>query len=164
MGKFLWTVVTYYYYQKYGHHPFDDSIELISVEGVGFKEYVNLISKFQKKIAIVTDNDGHNIEDVKKQRGISTLPYSISLFTEEDINLNTLEPSFVRKNIDKLQELSDTIRGRKKPNDTEKDLVEYMTSNKTEWAFKLLNQENVPDFNIPDYMIEAINWVKGNDR
>lgn len=157
-------ILTYYYYRKYGHHPFDDSIELISVEGVGFKEYVNLISKFQKKIAIITDNDGHDIEDVKKQRGISILPYSISLFTEEDINLNTLEPSFVRKNIDKLQELSDTIRGRKKPNDTEKDLVEYMTSNKTEWAFKLLNQENVPDFNIPDYMIEAINWVKENDR
>lgn len=153
-------VLTYYYYRQYGRHPFDDNIEVISVEGVGFKEYVNIVSPFQKKVAVITDNDGKDLDSLKKQRGLEILPKNVSIYTENDTTLNTLEPSFVRKNQRKIQELSDAVRIHKKPNDTEADLAAFMKNNKTEWAFKLLNKVDKLDFSVPDYIVNAVNWIK----
>jgi len=153
-------VLTYYYYRQYGRHPFDDNIEVISVEGVGFKEYVNIVSPFQKKVAVITDNDGKDLDSLKKQRGLEILPKNVSIYTENDTTLNTLEPSFIRKNQRKIQELSDAVRMHKKPNDTEADLAAFMKNNKTEWAFKLLNKVDKLDFSVPDYIVNAVNWIK----
>lgn len=153
-------VLTYYYYRQYGRHPFDDNIEVISVEGVGFKEYVNIVSPFQKKVAVITDNDGKDLDSLKKQRGLEILPKNVPIYTENDTTLNTLEPSFVRKNQRKIQELSDAVRIHKKPNDTEADLAAFMKNNKTEWAFKLLNKVDKLDFSVPDYIVNAVNWIK----
>lgn len=153
-------VLTYYYHRQYGRHPFDDNIEVISVEGVGFKEYVNLVSLFQKKIAVITDNDGMNLEELKKQRGLVDLPNNILIYTEDDTSLKTLEPSFVRKNIAKIKEISKAVRVQQKLNDTEDDLVAFMESNKTEWAFRLLNRADELDFAAPDYIINAVNWIR----
>lgn len=63
-------VVTYYYYKKYQKkHPFNDGIELIAVGGVAFKEYVELLKNFHKKVAVITDNDGYTFEALLKHRG-----------------------------------------------------------------------------------------------
>lgn len=153
-------ILTYYYYRKYKCHPFNDNIEVISIEGIGFKEYINLASSLGKKIAVITDNDGKNKNELTKQRGFDKLPQNVAIFTESKIELPTLEPSFVRKNINKLQCLSDTVRGYKKNNDTERELVSYMKNNKTEWAFKILDKADTLDFDVPDYIIQAVNWVK----
>ena len=71
-----------------------------------------------------------------------------------------MESSFVRKNQRKIQELSDAVRIHKKPNDTEADLAAFMKNNKTEWAFKLLNKVDKLDFSVPDYIVNAVNWIK----
>ena len=88
------------------------------------------------------------------------LPNNVSIYTENDTTLNTLEPSFIRKNQKKIQGLSDAVRMHKKPNDTEANLAAFMENNKTEWAFKLLNNADKFDFDVPDYIVNAINWIK----
>lgn len=153
-------ILSYYYFNKYSCHPFDDGIEIISVNGVGFKEYINLVSFSQKKVAVITDNDGMNIEDLKVKRGIDNGLENVQLFTEKNPILHTLEPSFIHKNIGILQQLSDILRTQQKPNDTETSLSSYMENNKTEWAYKLLTQKKILNFEVPEYMVDAINWIR----
>lgn len=130
------------------------------MNGVGFKEYINLVSFSQKKVAVITDNDGMNIEDLKVRRGIDNGLENVQLFTEKNPILHTLEPSFIHKNIGILQQLSDILRTQQKPNDTETSLSSYMENNKTEWAYKLLTQKKILNFEVPEYMVDAINWIR----
>lgn len=156
-------VVTYYYNQHYGHHPFDDGIELISVDGVRFRAYAQLAKGFSKKIAILTDNDGMIYDELLRKRGLDNLPDNIKVFTDVNIERNyTLEPSFVSKNEKKIQKLSDIVRGNTVKNDNCEDLVAYMTedSNKTLWSYRLLSNVYSTDFEAPDYIVDAINWLK----
>lgn len=46
--------------------------------------------------------------------------------------------------------------------DTEADLVEFMEKNKTEWAYRLLANIDSTNFNTPEYIIEAINWIRND--
>lgn len=152
-------VITYYYKQQHGKHPFNDGIELISVGGVAFKEYVNLMKSFTKKVAVITDNDGYEPTELLKCRGLDDLPDNIKVFTEKDLSQRTLEPSLVKANSDKLQALSDFIRERKIPNDTAEGLAKYMEDNKTKWSYKLLIGVDNVDFAVPSYISEAVEWV-----
>lgn len=153
-------VITYYYKKKYDRHPFDDGIELISVEGVKFKNFVELAKSFKRRVAIVTDNDGFSLEDLHSHRGLDEIPDNIKIFTEIDTSLNTLEPSFVKANADNLQELSNAVRKMEVNPDTEANLVEFMKKNKTEWAYRLLTNIDSTNFKTPEYIIEAINWIR----
>lgn len=152
-------VVTYYYKKKYDKHPLDDGIELISVDGVKFKHFVELAKSFTKKIAVITDNDGASYDEVLKNRGFDNLPESIRVFTEENITLKTLEPSFVDANDDKIQALSNIVRLRTEEEDTKEALINYMLSNKTDWAYRLLLSVDTSQFNVPKYISDAINWL-----
>lgn len=155
-------LVTYFYKKKYDKHPFDDGIELLSVGGVAFKEFVNLVKDLNKRIAIITDNDGLPKEDLLKRRGLNELPDNIKLFADPNTNLNTIEPSFVAKNRSKLQALSDVVRAKHDPDDTEEKLIKFMeaSGNKAQWAYRLLTSLGTVDFEVPDHIEDAINWLK----
>ena len=114
-----------------------------------------------KRVAIITDNDGLEEADLLKERGIpSILPNHIKLFTETNRELNTLEPSFVSANKDNLLSLSNFFHKRKVEKDTEDNLVSYLENNKTQWGFKLLENIEICSYNVPQYIINAIDWVR----
>lgn len=157
-------VVTYYYQKRYKCHPFEHGIELISVDGVKFKAFVELAIITQKKVAVITDNDYmESIDEILNERGLDELPDFIKVFTDANPNNHTLEPSFVNANVDNLQELSDTIRKRHHESDNESDLVKYMIGHKTDWAFRLLQKVDEVDFNVPTYIVDAVRWIDGRD-
>lgn len=156
-------VVTYYYKKKYGRFLFEDGIELISVDGVAFKEFAELGKGFGRIMAIITDNDGKSEEEVKRERGIDgMLSDEIRLFTESDTDLRTIEPSFVNKNAEKLSDMSQKFRCHRKEDETNETLTEFMKKNKTEWAYKLLDSIETTDFDAPDYITRAITWIRGD--
>ena len=157
-------IVTYYYVKTYNKHPFDDGIELISVEGVSFKHFAELATSFNKKVAIITDNDGNDYDSLLKKRGLHNLPDTIKVFTETNTLLKTLEPSFVEENNDKLQELSNILRTRKVNLDTKEDLIKFMTNNKAEWAYRLIKNINTTEFDVPKYISSSINWLLNKDE
>ena len=153
-------VVTYYYYKKYQKkHPFNDGIELIAVGGVAFKEYVELLKNFHKKVAVITDNDGYTFEALLKHRGLENIPDNIEVFAESNTNLKNLEPSFVNANTKELQSMSNLFRKKKCDNDSVEDLVNYMENNKTEWSYKLLQCIDNIDLKVPENIVKAIDWV-----
>ena len=155
-------IVTYYYYKHCEKkHPFNDGIELIVVGGVAFKEYISLVKEFNKKVAVITDNDGKPYEYLLKRTGLEVLPENIKLFTEDDRELKTLEPSFVNANIGNLQDLSNYLRLNKCPNDTKDALVDYMENHKTTWSFRLLQNIDCVDFVVPSYISDAVDWIVG---
>ena len=154
-------IVTYYYHKKYSCHPFDDGIELISVEGVGFKAYANLAKTFGKKIAILTDNDKEKRDDLIRQRGLENMPDHIQIFTDEDTDNNTtIEPSFINANKKQIQSLSDAVRSKKIKKDTPEDLALFMKNNKTEWAYRILSNIDENNFEIPQYIKDSIDWIR----
>lgn len=152
-------VITYHYKSAFGKHPFQDGIELIVVSGVVFKHFIELATMLEKKIVVITDNDGDTIQDVEKKYEIKD---SIKLFTESDTSLYSLEPSFVENNLDCLKELSNSLRLRANKDETKETLINFMENNKTEWAFRLLNSMNdkTKIFKIPQYIEDAINWIR----
>ena len=56
--------------------------------------------------------------------------------------------------------LSDFFRVRKIENDTEDKLVSYLKDNKTQWSFRLLENIESCSYNVPQYIIDAIDWVR----
>lgn len=74
---------------------------------------------------------------------------------EKNQSLNTIEPSFLNANADKIAELSKLITGKEKSYD---DLLSYMTKNKTEWALKVF--DNPKSVNYPEYINDAIKYAK----
>ena len=155
-------IVTYYYQKMFKKHPFDDGVELVSVNGTAFKAYVDLMNSFpSKRVAVITDNDGFDEAALLKERGLpSDLPNHIKLFTETNRELNTLEPSFVSANKDNLLSLSNFFHKKKVERDTEENLVSYLENNKTQWSFKLLENVGTCSYNVPQYIINAIDWVR----
>jgi putative ATP-dependent endonuclease of OLD family len=155
-------VVTYHYYKSHaGKHPFNDGIELITVNGTAFKEYVQLMKSFSKRVAVVTDNDSCNEEELYKKRGFEELPENIKVFHGDTQENYSLEPCFVDANKSQLQQLSDFIRVKKVAKDTAKNLVSYMENNKTEWSFKLIDKIDEVSFDVPQYIKDSVQWVKG---
>lgn len=56
--------------------------------------------------------------------------------------------------------MSNAVRKMEVNPDTEADLVEFMRKNKTEWAYRLLTNIDSTNFKTPEYIIEAINWIR----
>lgn len=154
-------VITYYYQIAYGKHPFDDGIELIVVNGVIFKRFIELASKLNRKTAVIIDNDGKSVKEVEEEFDVKN--ENIKVFTEVNPSFNTLEPSFVFKNQERFKELSEFFQLRKTVHEDIDSLIVTMKNNKTEWAFKLLTSlENIETeiFAVPQYIKDAIEWIK----
>lgn len=155
-------VVTYYYKNKYSKHPFDDGIELISVDGVSFKHFIQLAQSLNVQMAVITDNDKKEEEDVVSLYVSDKNLGNIRIFTDSNPLFYTLEPSFINKNTDSLDDLSATLRKKKVAEETTTSLCEFMIKNKTEWAYRLLSSMEIDDaklFDVPDYISNAINWL-----
>lgn len=155
-------VVLYHFMKEYQCHPFAKGIELISVGGTVFKHFALLGAKLKKRIAVITDNDNLNIEKLETKRNLPQEEV-VRLFTEKDTSLHTLEPAFVNANVDNLKGLSKLIRGENVDKESAESLSEYMKKHKTEWALKLLEDESY-NFNVPQYIMDAINWLIDGEK
>lgn len=119
-------------------------------------------AKLKKRIAVITDNDNLNIEKLETKRNLPQEEV-VRLFTEKDTSLHTLEPAFVNANVDNLKGLSKLIRGENVDKESAESLSEYMKKHKTEWALKLLEDESY-NFNVPQYIMDAINWLIDGEK
>lgn len=146
------------YYKRYGKMPIEDNIDVIAVQGLAFKRFLSIAKEISKKrIAVVTDNDGNYEEKItNKYKDYIDGGYpNIKICADTRNELNTLEPQFVEANIQNLSNLKNIIGF---TGDSKEEIVKYMKNNKTEWALDVFNTES--DFEIPQYINEAIDWVK----
>lgn len=140
------------YRVKFGCLPIENGIDVISV-GLSAPRFLELAKKLNIKVAVVTDNDGNYEENIEKryEKYIKNDDY-FKVFSNKNNAQNTLEPSFVACNIENKDDLKSVI-GYK----GDKDLAEYMQSNKTEWALKIFDSDE--SFSFPDYINECIDWI-----
>lgn len=140
------------YRVKFGCLPIENGIDVISV-GLSAPRFLELAKKLNIKVAVVTDNDGNYEENIEKryEKYIKNDDY-FKVFSNKNNAQNTLEPSFVACNIENKDDLKSVI-GYK----GDKDLAEYMQSNKTDWALKIFDSDE--SFSFPDYINECIDWI-----
>lgn len=138
------------YLDTYRKMLIDDGIDVMSVNGTAFKSYCELAKLIDKHIVIVTDNDG-SLQKVHER--YDKYNDVISLCVEEDEVLNTLEPSVLNENKEKLNDFKSIIYKGKKDLDYD-ELCEFMLNNKAEWAMRVFQSEEKISY--PAYIKKAI--------
>lgn len=142
---------------NYGALPIEQGVDVISVRGLSFKRFLDIAKKLDKKVAVVTDNDGKyesRIKNKYKDYGNITC---VKICASENNDLKTLEPQFVDANKDKLEELRNVIGLSEEAYPTQTSISDYMEDNKTDWALQVFKTPK--KFAYPTYIIEAIDWV-----
>lgn len=136
---------------------FHNGVELMAVGGVSFGYFVKLAKDLKIRVAIVRDRDKKTRQYYETLYNISAGVDNVRVFLDE--NCSTLEPSFVEANKNRVQELSDAVRIKKEQRDSIDSLTNFMTANKTEWAFRLMR--GTEQFEVPQYIKDAFCWIDG---
>lgn len=145
--------------EKYKCMPIEKGVDVIVVDSLAFKRYLDILSLIEKPGTILTDNDG-DISNLKKKYRDYMSNKSFKFYYETNEQLNTIEPSLVSANKDVLEELNSIINPHNKidtPTDmtpTASQLIKFMTNNKSEWALRVFNSEK--HIGYPDYILEAV--------
>jgi len=144
-----------------GQLPIENGVDIISV-GTAFLRFLEIAEKINKKVSVVTDNDG-DIDAIEKKYvkyvGVNsktnikicydkTIDSGILKIGKKDFNYNTLEPKLLKVNsLGKLNKIFGTNYT------TEDEMHIYMKSNKTECALKIF--ETKEEIIFPDYIIDS---------
>ena len=134
-----------------GQKPSEFGVNILDVRGLSFNRYLEVGSKINKRIAVITDNDYKVKEDVAAKYKIYE---NAKVFTDVDVKSYTFEASLINHD---TNQIIAKILNRNNP-------LEYMLKNKTEVALKILEYQeshgNNSDIPIPPYIKDAITWIK----
>jgi recF/recN/SMC N domain protein len=140
------------YKQKTGNTTHQDNIQIISVDGLSFKRYLNIAKHFpSKRVSIITDNDKDYIKNiVNKYIDYSSIE-NIDIFSDPDINNYTFEICIYNRNQSILEGITSST-----------DVLNFMLNNKAEFSLRVLEKlcDNKINFVIPEYIEDAIEWVR----
>jgi putative ATP-dependent endonuclease of OLD family len=135
------------YRQRYKKLPLEMGHEVISV-GTSFKRFLDIAILLNLSVAVVADNDAIYTSKMKLYKDYLGHK-NLKICIDSNDELSTLEPQLVRANgVEKVN------RAIGKSFTYEKDLVEYMTANKTDVALRLF--ESPDDIVIPSYIEDAL--------
>ncbi len=126
--------------------PEADDVHIIDVRGLSFKRYLEIAKQIKSKVAVITDNDKDHKKHCIEKYAEFAEDANIQVFFETDDEKRTFEIVLYGDNTT----LCDSLFGA--------DAQNYMLTNKTEAAFRLLDQ-NQP-INVPNYIRRAIEWIK----
>lgn len=133
----------------------DNSISLISVNGLNFKYYLEIAKELNLSVVVLTDNDKNYVEKIEENYDEFNNCGNIYISSDRDDNRYTFEVCLFNDNRDFL------INKMQTPQMTN-GIDNFMLNNKTEFALRLLNElESNSDilFEIPEYILEAFRWI-----
>ena len=134
--------------QAHGKMPLEAGVEVISVNALAFKRFLDIAKLLDIHTCVVTDNDG-DIEALQAKFADYNAAANICICYSSDTSLRTLENHIVKLNSrDKLNKLF----GRTYT--TDEDLLEFMLKNKTDCALKIFDSAEV--LAMPDYIQNAV--------
>lgn len=137
--------------------PIEDGIDVISVQSLAFKRFLDIAKLLNKDVAVITDNDGDfekNITD--KYKDYLGLKH-ILISADKRKELNTLEPQFFDVNKHNLPKLKSVIAYPSTYTEN-KEIIDYMLNQKTDWALKLFESDEVLEY--PAYIKAVVEWCK----
>lgn len=128
-------------------------IGVIAVDGKCFKRYLEIASKLNNRVAVITDNDRNYEENITNSYADFNLDEigNIKVFSDTDEERYTFEVCIYKDNQDICEaEFSSPRR--------QLAIQDYMLSNKAEVAYVLL-KKHADDIVVPQYIQEAIRWI-----
>jgi energy-coupling factor transporter ATP-binding protein EcfA2 len=135
---------------RHGVLPLEAGVDVINVRGLSFKRFLDIAGPLGKRVAVITDNDGADPEDVKARYADYTGDgSSITIHVGDAPGGATLEPQIVAANdITLLNELFGTNA------ESAPDLSAYMVANKTACALQVLEADM--SITMPSYIDDAV--------
>jgi putative ATP-dependent endonuclease of OLD family len=127
-------------------------VHVISVGGTSFKRYLDLARLLRIKTAVIRDNDGNYQANCVDNYVGYTTDDRVQVFFDKDNNRSTFEITLYQDNSELCEGLF--AAGRKTLS-----VQDYMLQNKADVAFELLEKTG-NEINPPDYIKEAIEWIK----
>jgi putative ATP-dependent endonuclease of OLD family len=138
--------------------PIEKGIDVISV-GTSFLRFLEIADKINKKVAVITDNDGDFENKITKKYAKYKDSTTIKISADNRNNLNTLEPQMVDANKDNLSEFCNILEIDNTKYSTEETISEYMQKHKTDCALAIFNTTKTVNF--PEYINKVIEWCNG---
>lgn len=139
-----------FFYKEIGKKPHECGVAIISVNGTGFKNYMQVAKATKAKVAVIRDNDKNGNENCIENYA-DYLTESIQIFFDPSDDRYTFEVCVYQDNRNICDELF--LPGRKTLS-----VLEYMLSNKTEVAYELLRKKS-EEISTPKYLKDAIKWI-----
>lgn len=135
-------------------------IDVISCNGLSFMRFIDVATTLNKKVAILTDNDGdsNKIEESKK---FNEKHVNIKIFMPNDIKEYTWEVAIKKlntKKIERLIHLQEFAKYLVKGEELEDKYLAYMLNHKVDVALKMANSGE--KYDIPNYLEELFKWIK----
>lgn len=128
--------------------PIEDGIDIQSVRGLSFLRFLELATPLKKNITVVTDNDGDHKKLTNTKYKVYMGSSSFKLCFSTDDSLPSLEEQFLAvNNLADLQKVFDTTYK------TKDEVLQYMKSNKTEWALAIFESSTTIVY--PQYFHDA---------
>ncbi|PLR83893.1 ATP-dependent endonuclease [Bacillus canaveralius] len=133
-----------------GKLPLDCGVDIISVNGLSFKRFLDISKLLEIETFVVTDNDGDYEKNITRKYEEYQEEY-IHICASENNHLKTLEPQFlhVSSNYEKLKRVLE------KDDLSSEVLNKYMTNNKADWALKVYLDDS-EEFDYPEYILNAV--------
>ena len=137
-------------------------IDVISCNGLSYERYMKVAKSMDKKIAVITDNDG-SIEKINNCAYINKTNSKQHVFTASSVDLFTWEKCLFDENCYSndflnLPKYQDDAKYEIKGQENEDRMVRYMQLHKVDFAYKLI--ESDIDLKLPSYVYEAFEWIR----
>lgn len=137
-----------------------EGIDIISCNGLSYKKYLEIAATLNKKVAVMTDNDGSEVK-VKEFRDYNNSNTITKIFSPSTIDDYTWEVSLKIVNqslIDNLVNIQDGAKYKVKGIEFDDKRLAFMLLNKVDFSMKLI--ESKQKINIPRYLKELFEWIK----
>jgi len=132
----------------HGKSTLEAGIDVISVNSLAFKRFLEIAVKLDRTVAVVTDNDGKVAALNKKYESFKDNS-NIKIHFDDDESCKTLEPQLLKANSRKK---IGEILGRSFSSDDE--LLEYMKDRKADCALAFF--ETSKPWDAPKYIADAV--------
>jgi hypothetical protein len=136
------------YKKKHSKLPLEDGIDVISVNSLAFKRFLEIAEKLGREVVVVTDNDGKPAKVKEKYKAFEGKS-KIKVCYDADASYKTLEPQMLKAN---GLSVVGQILGQTFANDEE--AMDYMQDNKADTALKFFTTDI--EWKVPDYIERAI--------
>ena len=134
--------------KKHGRMPLEAGIDVISVNSLAFKRFLEIAVRLDHTVAVVTDNDGNVAALATKYADYLGLP-KISILYDKDEKYRTLEPQLLKAN---SRAVIEKVLGRSFADDDA--LLAYMKDNKADTALKFFT--TTEPWTAPEYILNAV--------
>lgn len=134
--------------KKHGKLPLEMGVDVISVGALAFKRFLEIATLLDRRVDVVTDNDG-DIDLLKAKYDGYLDTEHIKVHYDTDVAFKTLEPQLLKAN---GRAVVNKILGKTYPADA--DLLAYMKNNKTEVALQFF--ETTESWTVPTYIEAAV--------